>query len=80
VGLALGVVAVVLGTSVVASLRFPRRAAAHDPVVHDPLATTPDPAVAPINADPDGTGDGRDHRGPAYDHDWRHTRACTRPP
>jgi tellurite resistance protein TerC len=65
VGLALGVVAVVLGASVVASLLFPQRAAAHDPVVHDPLATTPDPAVAPIDADLEGTGDGRDRRGSA---------------
>ena len=64
VGLALGVAAV-LGASVVASLLFPQRAAAHDPVIHDPLAPAPDPAVAPIAADPEGTGNGRDRKGSA---------------
>lgn len=36
-GLSLGVIALILATSVVASLRFPKAAAAHDPVEHDPL-------------------------------------------
>ena len=59
ISLALGVVVLVLGASVVASLLFPQRAAAHDPVIHDPLAPKPDPAVAPIQP---GAEDGR---GPA---------------
>jgi tellurite resistance protein TerC len=63
VGLSLGVVAVVLGASVVASLLFPQRAAAHDPAIHDPLVSRPDQAVAPIDADPEGAGEGRDRRG-----------------
>jgi tellurite resistance protein TerC len=37
IGLSLAVIAVVLGASVGASLLFPRAAAAHDPVEHDPL-------------------------------------------
>src|SRR5919109_556346 len=43
IGLALGVVAVVLGAAVVASLVFPQRAAAPDPVIHYP--------VAPVDSD-----------------------------
>jgi tellurite resistance protein TerC len=63
--LALGVVAAVLGASAVASLLFPQRATAHDPVIHDPLAPTPDPAVAPIDPNTEGTGQDMDHRGSA---------------
>jgi tellurite resistance protein TerC len=58
IGLALGVVAAVLGASVIASLLFPQRAAAHDPVIHEPLAPEPDPEVAPIEPDPEGIGEG----------------------
>jgi tellurite resistance protein TerC len=39
IGASLGVVAAVLFGSVAASLLFPRRAEAHSPVVHDPLAS-----------------------------------------
>jgi tellurite resistance protein TerC len=56
VGLSLGVIALVLSTAVVASLLFPKAAAAHDPVQHDPLAPSlADPARAPIepNRTPD---------------------------
>lgn len=55
IGLSLAVITAVLGASVVASLRFPKAAAAHDPVEHDPLhperdgpvpvAEEPEPAV-----------------------------------
>jgi tellurite resistance protein TerC len=38
VAISLGVIGLVLATSVVASLLFPKAAAAHDPVEHDPLA------------------------------------------
>ena len=49
VALSLGVIALVLATSVVVSLLFPKAAAAHDPVDHDPLAAgRPDPVQAPI--------------------------------
>jgi tellurite resistance protein TerC len=48
IGLALGVVALILGASIIVSLLFPQRATAHDPVIHDPLDPKPDPAVAPI--------------------------------
>jgi tellurite resistance protein TerC len=65
IGLALGVVALVLGASVVASWLFPQRAAAHDPVIHDPHAPTPDPAVAPIDPEAERTGQGRDRGGSA---------------
>lgn len=37
VGVSLGVIALVLATAVAASLLFPKAAAAHDPVEHDPL-------------------------------------------
>jgi tellurite resistance protein TerC len=59
IGLALGVVALVLGASVVASLLFPQQASAHDPVIHDPLTPKSDPSVAPIPPDAE------DSRGPA---------------
>ena len=38
VGVSLGVIALLLGASVGASLLFPRAAAAHDPAAHDPAA------------------------------------------
>jgi tellurite resistance protein TerC len=48
VGLSLGVIGVVLGGSVAASLLWPKRAAAQSPVVHDPLERgPPDPVAAP---------------------------------
>lgn len=52
VALSLGVVALILGSSVAASLLFPKEVAEHDPVVHDPLQEQPEPAVAPIEPDP----------------------------
>lgn len=48
IGLALGVVPLVLGAAILALLLVPQRAAAHDPVIHDPLAPKPDPVVAPM--------------------------------
>ena len=42
IGLSLGIVAGVLGASVVASLMFPKEAEEHSPVIHDPLAENPD--------------------------------------
>ena len=51
VGLALGVVALVLGAAVVASLLFPQRAETRDSVLHVP--------VAPVDSDPGDTGQGR---------------------
>jgi tellurite resistance protein TerC len=51
IGVSLGVVALVLTTSVVASLLFPAAAEMHKPV-HDPRHQ-PDTAVAPITPDPD---------------------------
>src|SRR6185312_8332986 len=51
IGLSLGVIALVLLLSIVASLVFPKSAEAHSPVEHDPLAPTSDDAVAPIEAD-----------------------------
>lgn len=57
IGVSLGVIALVLATSVVASLAFPKAVLAHDPVEHDPLHpldsrdavhdAVPDPADAP---------------------------------
>jgi tellurite resistance protein TerC len=56
VGISLGVIALLLGASVVASLLFPKAAEEHDPVAHDPLAPAPpDPVYAPI-PDEGGTG------------------------
>jgi tellurite resistance protein TerC len=52
IGISLGVIAAVLTASVVASLVFPKRVAAHDPVEHEPLADYAEPVVAPI--EPDG--------------------------
>jgi hypothetical protein len=55
IGLSLGVIAIVLGVSVAASLLFPKAAEAHDPVVHDPLQKgPPDPVFAPITSATDG--------------------------
>jgi tellurite resistance protein TerC len=49
IGLSLGIIGLVLGVSVAASLLFPKAAEAHAPVVHDPLAPRPpDPVRAPI--------------------------------
>jgi tellurite resistance protein TerC len=48
VGVSLGVIALVLAGSVAASLLFPKSAAAHDPVEHDPLRDPPEPHRAPI--------------------------------
>ncbi|HEV2734353.1 MAG TPA: TerC/Alx family metal homeostasis membrane protein, partial [Longimicrobiaceae bacterium] len=48
VAVSLGVIALVLASSVVASLLFPKSAAEHDPVQHDPLRETPEPHRAPI--------------------------------
>jgi tellurite resistance protein TerC len=55
IGLSLGVIALVLGGSVVASLLFPRAARAHDPVAHEPHephepATLP-PARMPLEGE-----------------------------
>ncbi len=50
IGLSLGVVALVLLLSVIASLVFPKSAEAHSPVEHDPLSPTSEEAVAPIEA------------------------------
>ena len=48
IGLSLGVIALLLGASVAASLLWPKAAAAHDPVVHDPLKPAPpDPVRSP---------------------------------
>jgi hypothetical protein len=49
IGLSLGVVALVLLLSVIASLVFPKSAEAHSPVEHDPLAPTSLEVVAPIH-------------------------------
>jgi tellurite resistance protein TerC len=48
IGISLGVIALVLTTSVVASLVFPRQAEEHDPVEHDPLRERPEPHAAPL--------------------------------
>ncbi|MEW5930688.1 MAG: TerC family protein [Gemmatimonadota bacterium] len=48
VAASLGVIALVLASSVAASLLFPKAAAEHDPVEHDPLQETPEPHRAPI--------------------------------
>lgn len=57
IGISLGVVAALLALSVAASLLFPKRLAAHDPVEHDPLEVRPGPAEAPIQPDePDREG------------------------
>ena len=52
IGLSLGVIALVLGSAVAASLLFPKEAEAHDPAAHDPLERRPpDPVYAPIEPD-----------------------------
>jgi tellurite resistance protein TerC len=62
IGLSLAVIGGVLLLSVVASLLVPKRAEAHDPVVHDPTEQhSPDPANVPIEADV-VEGDGVEHR------------------
>jgi tellurite resistance protein TerC len=47
IGLSLGIVALVLLLAVIASLVFPKRAAAHSPAEHDPLAPVSEEVVAP---------------------------------
>jgi tellurite resistance protein TerC len=51
IGVSLGMIAVVLGSSVAASLLFPKQAAAHSPVTHDPLAQG-EPLINPVTGDP----------------------------
>ncbi|HEX8774543.1 MAG TPA: TerC family protein [Pyrinomonadaceae bacterium] len=51
IGLSLGIIALVLLLSIVASLIFPKSAEAHSPVEHDPLVPTAEDAVAPIEAE-----------------------------
>ena len=51
IGLSLGIVALILLLSVVASLLFPKEAEEHSPVEHDPLAQRPETAAAPIETD-----------------------------
>ena len=46
IGLSLGVIALILTASVVVSLAFPKAAAAHNSVEHDPLDPTGEPAPA----------------------------------
>ncbi|HWS54635.1 MAG TPA: TerC family protein [Pyrinomonadaceae bacterium] len=43
IGVSLGVIALTLAAAVVLSLLFPKRAEAHSPVEHDPLADSPGP-------------------------------------
>ncbi|HEV2733210.1 MAG TPA: hypothetical protein VGV85_00180, partial [Longimicrobiaceae bacterium] len=55
IGLSLGVVGLVLGSSVAASLMWPRAAAEHPQVTHDPLDPTDDPpgsVVPPVVESP----------------------------
>jgi tellurite resistance protein TerC len=47
IGLSLGVIALILATAIAASLLFPREAAEHDPVEHEPLAPAPPPLPQP---------------------------------
>lgn len=58
IGLSLAVVALVLTTSVVASLLFPKEVAAHPVVEHAPLATGAE-AEAPVANEPAGDASGR---------------------
>jgi tellurite resistance protein TerC len=51
VGLSLGVIALVLLLSVVASLVFPKSAEAHSPLEHDPRAPASEDAIAPIETE-----------------------------
>ena len=48
IGISLGFIALVLATSIIASLLNPKEAEAHAPVVHDPLEPIPEPERAPI--------------------------------
>jgi tellurite resistance protein TerC len=52
IGVSLGVIALVLGAAVAASLLWPRAAEAHDPVVHDPLEPMPPEPVRSPPLDP----------------------------
>jgi tellurite resistance protein TerC len=65
VGLSLGVIALLLLLSIVASLVFPRNAEAHSTVEHDPRAPASEDAVAPIEAEDKATRDGTTARGRA---------------
>jgi len=56
IGISLGVIALVLAVSVIASLMFPKKVEAHSPVTHDPLQPVPDTNATPINQSPDTTG------------------------
>ena len=49
IGISLGVIALVLAVSVIASLMFPKEAEAHSPVIHDPLEQIPETVTAPID-------------------------------
>jgi tellurite resistance protein TerC len=51
IGLSLGVIALVLLLSVIASLVFPKRAEAHSPTKHEPHATASEDGAAPIKTD-----------------------------
>jgi len=57
IGLSLGVIALVLLSSVGLSLLFPKDVDEHDPVVHDPLEEEPDPVFAPYEGEDDRTPD-----------------------
>jgi tellurite resistance protein TerC len=51
IGLSLGVIAMVLAGAVAASLLFPKRAADHSPVFHDPLHPETEDERAPVEPD-----------------------------
>jgi tellurite resistance protein TerC len=59
IGISLGVIGLVLAASVVFSLIFPKEALEHDPVVHDPLAESPEGVAAPILEDGTATPEDR---------------------
>lgn len=48
IGASLGIIGLVLTASVVLSLMFPKKAMAHDPVIHDPLKPKPEPEPEPV--------------------------------
>ena len=63
IGLSLGVIAAMLGTSVAASLLFPKEVSEHDPAPDDPLEKgPPDPVYAPIDLEA-GEGEGPERSG-----------------
>lgn len=53
IGFSLGAIAALLLATVAASLLFPEEAVERSPVAHDPLQSSAEPRVAPIDADPD---------------------------